>query len=70
MKEDGSYIRASDSRKTPGFSSQEFLMRLAEGKVELSAIPNAGAIVETPVTKIAFAAETPVPEKKTVAAQK
>jgi polyphosphate kinase len=39
MQEDGSYVRASEGRKSPGFSAQEFLMRLAEGKVELSGIP-------------------------------
>ena len=37
---DGSYVRASKVLKNaPSFSSQEFLMRLAEGKVDLSAIP-------------------------------
>jgi polyphosphate kinase len=40
MQEDGAYIRANDGRKPhSGFSAQEFLMRLAEGKVELDAIP-------------------------------
>jgi polyphosphate kinase len=33
MQEDGSYVRA---RGHGGFSAQEFLMRLAEGKVELA----------------------------------
>jgi polyphosphate kinase len=38
---DGTYIRASKLVKdAPAFSSQEFLMQLAEGKVDLSAIPN------------------------------
>ena len=37
---DGNYIRASKLLKdAPPFSSQEFLMKLAEGKVDLSAIP-------------------------------
>jgi len=40
MQEDGSYIRSSDGRKSNGgFSAQEFLMRLAEGKTELDGIP-------------------------------
>jgi hypothetical protein len=39
---DGSYLRASKlSKTTPGFSSQEFLMKLAEGKVGLEALPTA-----------------------------
>jgi polyphosphate kinase len=41
MQEDGHYLRASDGRKGPGFSAQEFLMRLAEGKLDLDAIPKA-----------------------------
>jgi len=37
---DGSYIRASKLFKdVPAFSSQEFLMQLAEGKADLDAIP-------------------------------
>jgi polyphosphate kinase len=37
---DGSYIRASKLAKdAPPFSSQEFLMQLAEGKTDLDAIP-------------------------------
>jgi len=40
---DGSYLRASKVYKdAPAFSAQEFLMQLAEGKVDLSAIPRAG----------------------------
>ena len=43
MQEDGSYVRANEGRKPhAGFSAQEFLMRLAEGKAELDAIPKAG----------------------------
>jgi polyphosphate kinase len=43
MQEDGSYTRATDGRKPHGgFNSQEFLMRLAEGKAELDGIPKAG----------------------------
>jgi polyphosphate kinase len=37
---DGSYIRAAKVLKNaPPFSSQDFLMKLAEGKVDLNAIP-------------------------------
>jgi polyphosphate kinase len=37
---DGTYVRASKLGKdVPSFSSQEFLMQLAEGKVELDGIP-------------------------------
>jgi len=39
---DGSYLRAGKLVKdAPGFSSQEFLMHLAEGKTDLDAIPSA-----------------------------
>ena len=38
---DGSYVRASRALKdAPPFSSQDFLMQLAEGKTDLDAIPN------------------------------
>jgi len=41
---DGSYVRASKVLKdAKPFSSQDFLMQLAEGKVELDAIPKPGA---------------------------
>ena len=37
---DGSYVRAGKVMKdAPAFSSQEFLMQLAEGKIDLDAIP-------------------------------
>jgi polyphosphate kinase len=37
---DGTYLRASTVLKdAPSFASQDFLMQLAEGKVELDAIP-------------------------------
>jgi polyphosphate kinase len=37
---DGTYVRASAVLKdAPSFASQDFLMQLAEGKVELDAIP-------------------------------
>jgi polyphosphate kinase len=42
QQSDGSYIRASKLFKdAPSFSSQEFLMRLAEGKTDLDSIPPA-----------------------------
>ena len=40
MQEDDSYIR---TKNHGGFNSQEFLMHLAEGKTDLSAIPKVGA---------------------------
>jgi polyphosphate kinase len=41
---DGSYVRASKVYKdAPLFSSQDFLMQLAEGKVDLNAIPKPNA---------------------------
>ncbi|HUB30600.1 MAG TPA: polyphosphate kinase 1 [Terracidiphilus sp.] len=40
QQHDGSYVRASKLMKdAPKFSSQEFLMQLAEGKTDLEAIP-------------------------------
>jgi len=37
---DGSYLRASQLfKEAPAFSSQEFLMKLAEGKTDIAAIP-------------------------------
>jgi polyphosphate kinase len=42
QQSDGAYIRASKLFKdAPNFSSQDFLMRLAEGKADLDAIPPA-----------------------------
>ncbi len=41
---DGSYVRASKAQKdAPAFSAQDFLIRLAEGKADLDAIPARGA---------------------------
>ena len=51
QQSDGSYIRASKLVKGPAFSAQEFLMRLAEGKVGLEALPTpqpASVPVRTP----------------------
>ena len=42
---DGSYVRASKVLKdAPAFASQDFLMQMADGKVELSAIPKPVAV--------------------------
>jgi len=41
---DGTYVRASKVLKAPPFSSQEFLMQLAEGKVTADRIPQAAAL--------------------------
>jgi polyphosphate kinase len=42
---DGSYLRASKAMKGAApFSAQDFLIRLAEGKTELEAMPAAGAV--------------------------
>ncbi len=42
---DGSYLRAAKlSKDAKPFSSQEFLMQLAEGKAELSAIPKPSVV--------------------------
>jgi polyphosphate kinase len=46
---DGSYVRAVRPLKdAPPFSSQDFLMQLAEGKVDLSAIPQPSEPKRTP----------------------
>ncbi len=45
---DGSYLRAMKGPKDgQPFSSQDFLMKLAEGKVDLSAVPAAGSLTRT-----------------------
>jgi polyphosphate kinase len=57
MQEDGSYVRAGShrndgNRKSHGFSAQEFLMRRAEGRVDVDAIPRSGkpvaSVTESP----------------------
>jgi len=66
MQEDGDYIRANDGKKPhSGFSAQEFLMRLAEGKVELDAIPKSAKASATDgaVASDKAPAEKPRPEK-------
>jgi polyphosphate kinase len=51
MQEDGGYSRANSGKKPHGgFSAQEFLMRLAEGKAELEGIPKAAAPVDGSVS--------------------
>jgi polyphosphate kinase len=57
MQEDGSYVRA---KSHGGFSAQEFLMRLAEGKAELTDIAKSAAPVE----------KTKAPKPEPVAAPK
>jgi polyphosphate kinase len=48
---DGTYVRASKVLKdAPVFSSQHFLMQLAEGKAELDAIPQTGSLDVKPAT--------------------
>ncbi|HKF46493.1 MAG TPA: polyphosphate kinase 1 [Terracidiphilus sp.] len=39
---DGTYARASRAKDSAPFSAQDFLMQLAEGKADISAIPKAG----------------------------
>jgi polyphosphate kinase len=39
QQSDGNYLRANRSKEAAAFSAQDFLMQLAEGKVDLSAIP-------------------------------
>ncbi len=55
MQEDGSYIR---TKGHSGFNSQDFLMRLAEGKVDLAAIPKPAT---APAEKQKAAKAEPVP---------
>jgi polyphosphate kinase len=42
---DGTYRRASASTDRPAFSAQDFLIKLAEGKADVRAIPNAKQLV-------------------------
>ena len=47
QQSDGSYVRAGKLLKNaPPFASQEFLMQLAEGKVDLNAIPQPESILK------------------------
>jgi polyphosphate kinase len=45
---DGTYRRASANSDSPGFSAQDFLMKLAEGKTDLNAIPTVKQLVTGP----------------------
>jgi polyphosphate kinase len=64
---DGSYVRAAKALKdAPAFSSQDFLMRLAEGKADLDAIPKPGSTAQ-PSVKLAKA--TNAPRRRTAAAK-
>ena len=64
LQPDGTYVRAFKVLKdAPPFSSQDFLMQLAEGKADLDAIPHAAAPRHSPkrparrVTRKAVAAD-------------
>jgi polyphosphate kinase len=58
---DGSYIRANKVMKdAKPFSSQEFLMQLAEGKAELDAIPKPNA-TKPPAKKVAASTKSAKP---------
>ncbi len=64
MQEDGNYLRQNDGKKNNGaFSAQEFLMRRAEGKADLDAIPQPGKAT-APVVSAETAAK---PAKKRAA---
>jgi polyphosphate kinase len=45
---DGTYTRAAKPKDAPAFSAQDFLIQLAEGKADLSAIPAAAVKAMTP----------------------
>jgi polyphosphate kinase len=67
---DGSYIRASKALKgEPPFSAQDFLMRLAEGKTDISAIPKPPAVKSRrPPRTASKTGHSRRPHKKAVAA--
>jgi polyphosphate kinase len=71
---DGSYIRASKTLKgEPPFSAQDFLMRLAEGKIDISAIPKPAAVKShrpprATASGVAKPARSRRPHRKAVAA--
>jgi polyphosphate kinase len=70
MQEDGSYIRTNEGKKNHGgFSAQEFLMQLAEGKTELDAIPKPGKAVDGATAPIKAASEKRPTEKHAAAAE-
>jgi polyphosphate kinase len=45
---DGTYRRASASKDGPSFSAQDFLMKLAEGKADITAIPRVKELMPAP----------------------
>jgi polyphosphate kinase len=64
---DGNYVRAAKALKnTKPFSSQEFLMHLAEGKTDLSALPAPHAVSAEakPDAKKASAKRSPAKKAK------
>ena len=67
---DGSYIRSSKALKgEPPFSAQDFLMRLAEGKTDISAIPKPPAVKSRrPPRTASKTGHSRRPHKKAVAA--
>ena len=67
---DGSYIRSSKALKgEPPFSAQDFLMRLAEGKTDISAIPKPPAVKSRrPPRTASKSGHSRRPHKKAVAA--
>ena len=68
MQEDGIYVRPNDTRKPhSGFSAQEFLMRLAEGKVELDAIPKSTAKTSASSGPAATKSSSEEPAEKSIA---
>jgi polyphosphate kinase len=77
MQEDGRYVRASAEppagQKRRGFNSQEFLMRLAEGKASLDDVPKKKSAPEKPApadkapAEKPAAAEKPAPDKAVAA---
>ena len=65
---DGTYVRAATHAKdAAAFSSQDFLMHLAEGKADLDAIPKVGARQTEPEHKPAPVKKKAAPKKATAA---
>jgi polyphosphate kinase len=53
LQPDGTYVRASKALKdAPSFSSQDFLIQLAEGKVDLEAIPKPAVVPNRTVRSV------------------
>ncbi|UWZ86698.1 polyphosphate kinase 1 [Occallatibacter riparius] len=66
---DGTYVRANKAMKdAPAFSAQEFLMQLAEGKTDISAIPKAASSGPRPAARATKTASNRRSAKKAVAA--